>query len=97
MLGWALPFLMLLPRPAKRSATNLLWASGFLLTGRWLDLYLMAAPGNSAQSPGLGVLEVAGAFAIGALFVLAVTRALSSAPLIARGDPYLTESLHHHA
>ncbi|MHB8872924.1 MAG: hypothetical protein ACYC8T_04490 [Myxococcaceae bacterium] len=96
VLCWALPFFMLLPRSAKRSETNLLWAAGFLLAGRWLDLYLMAAPGNAAESPGLGVFDLAGALAIGALFILVVARALASAPLVARGDPYLAESLHLH-
>jgi hypothetical protein len=96
-INWALPFLLLLPRAAKRSETHLLRVAGLLLVGRWLDLYLMVAPSNMPEGPGVGVYEVAGFLGLGAVFVLAVTRAVQAAPLVPQGDPYLVESLHHHS
>lgn len=96
ILNWALPFVLLLPRPAKRNPSHLLRVAGILLAGRWLDLQLMVYPGNMPEYPGLGVYEVAGFLGLGALFLLAVTRAVGSASLVPHGDPYLVESLHHH-
>lgn len=96
VLGWVVPFLMLLPKSAKRSETNLLWASGFLLAGRWLDIYLMAGPAVAPEHEGIGLVELGVTLGVGALFVWAVRRALAAAPLVPKGDPYLGESLHHH-
>src|SRR5262249_39747770 len=44
VLNWAVPFLVLLPRSAKRSPTVLARVCVVLLVGRWLDLYLMIGP-----------------------------------------------------
>jgi hypothetical protein len=96
VLNWALPFVLLLPRPAKRNPSHLLRVAGILLVGRWLDLYLAIYPGNMAEFSVPGLYEVAGLLGIGALFLLAVTRAVRSAALMPHGDPYLAESVHHH-
>lgn len=95
-INWALPFLLLLPRAAKRNEAHLLRVAGLLLVGRWLDLYLMVAPSNMPEGPAVGLYEVAGFLGLGAVFVLAVTRAVQAAPVVPQGDPYLVESLHHH-
>ncbi|WP_224242796.1 hypothetical protein [Hyalangium gracile] len=96
VINWALPFLLLLPRTAKRSESHLLRVAGILLLGRWLDVYLMVAPANMPERLGVGLYELAGFVGLGGLFVLAVTRAVQSAPLVPQGDPYLVESVHHH-
>lgn len=96
VIGWAAPFLMLLPRAAKRAEGTLLPACAVLLIARWLDIYLMVYPANLSVHVGIGLLEVVGYLGFGALFVLVVERALRSAPLIPRGDPYLDEGLHQH-
>ncbi|XXF79908.1 hypothetical protein P2318_09220 [Myxococcaceae bacterium GXIMD 01537] len=96
VLNWALPFVLLLPRPAKRNPSHLLRVAGILLAGRWLDLYLMVYPSNMPEHTGPGLYELAGLLGVGALFILAVTRAVGSASLVPHGDPYLGESLHHH-
>jgi hypothetical protein len=95
-INWALPFLLLLPRSAKRSEAHLLRVASLLLVGRWLDLYLMVAPSNLPEHASVGVYELAGFLGIGALFVVSVTRAVQAAALVPEGDPYLVESLHHH-
>jgi hypothetical protein len=97
VLSWGLPFLMLLPRAAKRSESQLLRVAGILLLGRFVDLYLMVAPAAEPEHRGIGVLEVATFAGFAALFVLVVVQELRRAPLIAPFDPYLVESLHHHS
>jgi hypothetical protein len=96
LLNWALPFVLLLPKPAKRNPLHLCFVAGIMLTGRWLDLHLMIAPSNMPEFTGISVWDVAGLLGLGALFIVTVTRTVASVPLIARNDPYLAESLHHH-
>ncbi|MFO0758311.1 MAG: hypothetical protein U0359_17595 [Byssovorax sp.] len=96
IINWLVPFLALLPRPAKRSEAQLLRVSALVLCGRWLDIYLMVAPSTQPDHQGIGLLEVAMFSGFAALFILVVTRALKERPLIAHADPYLSESLHHH-
>ncbi|WP_141323806.1 hypothetical protein [Myxococcus sp. AB025B] len=96
VLNWALPFVLLLPRPAKMNPSHLLRVAGVLLVGRWLDLYLMVAPAHQPHGPVLGLYELAGLVGVAALFTLAVTRAVRTSPMLPVGDPYLVESLHHH-
>jgi hypothetical protein len=96
IVGWFAPFTMLLQRSAKRSEGRLLAAGVVILIGRWLDVYLMSAPANLPEHPGIGLIELAGYLGLGALFVLVVERVLRGAPLIPRGDPYFNEGAHHH-
>lgn len=96
VLNWLLPFLVLLPRAAKRDPRVLAGAAAVVLAGRWLDLYLIAAPAV-LPAPRLGALELLITAAYAGLFYLAGTRVLGRAPLLARNDPFLSESLSHHA
>jgi hypothetical protein len=95
VLGWAVPFVMLLPRAAKRSEPQLLRVATVLLLGRWLDVYLMVAPSAQPEHAGIGILDAATFAGFAGLFVLVVAGVLRRAPLVAGGDPYLVESLHH--
>ena len=96
ILNWPLPFLLLLPREAKRSGTHLLRVGVLMLGARWLDLWLMTMPGNFPVRPWPGLYELGGIVGPGALFVFWTARTFERVPLIAKRDPYLSESLHHH-
>jgi len=96
LAGWTLPFLLLLPREAKRNPTHLLRVATLMLAARWLDLWLMAMPGNFPTRPWPGLYELAGLLGPGALFVFWTARTFQRVPLLAKRDPYLAESLHHH-
>jgi hypothetical protein len=96
IVNWALPFLLLLPREPKRHPRHLAYVATILLIGRWLDLWLMTMPAGFPTRPIPGPFELAGMVGPLALFVFWVARAFARVPLIARHDPYLGESLHHH-
>jgi hypothetical protein len=96
VINWVLPFLLLLPRPAKRNPTYLLRVGILMLAGRWLDLWLMTMPGNFSDCPIPGPLELAGIVGPVALFVFWTSRTFQKVPLVPANDPYLVESLHHH-
>ena len=95
ILGWVLPFLVLLPRPAKRSEGHLFRVAWWMLGTRWLDIYLMVAPGTSPEHRGVGWIELGLFVGFAATFALVAARALSARPLLAESDPFLVESLHH--
>ena len=94
LVNWVIPFLVLLPRAAKRSPRVLLAIAIVLLAGRWLDLYLMILPPLGQRSfPAFGILE-SGLVAGGTgMFLLVVLRALGKRSLVPFNDPYLVESL----
>jgi hypothetical protein len=96
LLNWLLPFAVLLPRAAKRDPRVLAGAAVVVLAGHWLDLYLIVAPAV-LPAPRLGLLEVLITAGYAGLFFLAGSRILGGAPLLARNDPFLPESLRHHA
>ena len=95
-VNWIIPFLVLLPRPAKRSEKVLVNVCLLLVVGRWLDLYLMVLPPLVGDEPTFGLYEVLPFAGAVALFVLVAFRSLGRANIIPVGDPMLEESLHHH-
>ncbi|HEX3554689.1 MAG TPA: hypothetical protein VIA62_15810, partial [Thermoanaerobaculia bacterium] len=96
VLNWLVPFLVLLSRDAKRNPRVLAGAAVVLLVGGWLNVYGIVAPAV-LPAPRLGVIELLITAGYAGLFFLAATRTLGRAPLLARNDPFLPESLHHHA
>jgi hypothetical protein len=95
ILNWALPFLLLLPRPLKRSPNYVASVALLVLFGRWVDIYLMVAPANFS-SPPVGWVEVSAVFGFAGLFVFCLQRKFQKVPLISKEDPYLQESLNLH-
>lgn len=89
---FVVPFLMLMPRAAKRHPGSVMVASILLIGMHWLDLYWLIYP-QFSQSPVFGLLEVtAGLFCISATLVFAFWLARGSAMIPIR-DPRLDESL----
>lgn len=96
LLNWAIPFLVLLSRRAKRSPRVMVHIAMVVLVGRWLDLYLMIYPPTSGF-PALSLLEIGGGLLAIGLIGFLVLRWLSRVPTSPTGDPYLAESLHFHS
>ncbi len=75
-LNWAIPFLVLIPRTSKRSATIMTRVALVILVGRWLDLYLMVVPSEHVRQPSFGFCEIGsvlgtiGVFSLMMLFAL---------------------------
>ena len=94
-LNWLIPFLVLMPRAAKRSAAVLKRVCIVLLIGFWLDIFLLVAP-NVMKNRSIGWLEILSGLGFAALFWFVTGKALERAPLIPKNDPYLQESFHLH-
>ena len=72
ILNWAVPFLVLLFRPAKENARVLLAVALIVLVGRWLDLYLMILPPVAGTGPVFEIWDAGlllGAVALAALIL----------------------------
>ena len=95
VVNWAVPFLVLLPRAAKRDARTLKIVAIVLLLGRWIDTFLLVAP-ETMRAATWGVLEIAIAAGYAAVAWQVVLRALARRPLVVRHDPYLDDCVHHH-
>jgi hypothetical protein len=73
LLNWAIPFLVLLRRTAKRSEDTLLKVAVLLLAGHVVDVYQMVLP-RVSQSPPLGLWEIGAAAGGLAFFLLLLSR-----------------------
>ena len=96
VVGWVLPFLLLLPREAKRTPAWLVPVAILVLLGRFLDVWLQVAPATLPSGPPVPWLELGALAGIGGAFTAVFLRILAAAPLQPVHDPYLGESLHHH-
>lgn len=95
IMNFGIPFLALLPRPAKRSEYVLLRVAIIVLAGHWIDLWVGIMPYALPQGPSFSFYEIGTTLGFGAAFVLVFLKALERAPLVPLRDPYLQESVHH--
>lgn len=95
-LNWVIPFFALLPRASKRDGNFLLMIALVVLVGRVVDLYLLIIPTVSA-TPFAGLAPLGAVVGGLGISVLVIGRALGASALVPLKDPYLQESLHHHA
>ncbi len=92
---FAIPFFVLISRPAKRNEKILITMCVWFLAAQWLDLYWMVFP-RFFEHPVFGWMEV-GIFAgFAGLFLLSVGNFLSKNSLVALKDPRIEQALHHH-
>jgi hypothetical protein len=92
-LNWAVPFVVLLSRAAKRRVGVLAAVSLVILAGRWLDLYLQVVPPSGGAPLAGAPWEIGLAAGAAGLFGLVFLVALGRAAVVPVGDPFLAESL----
>jgi hypothetical protein len=95
IINFVFPFLFLMTRDAKRTIIFMKIAACAILIGHWLDFYLMIMPGTLGANAGFGLIEFGMVLTFAAGFIFVISRALASAPLVAKNHPMLEESLHH--
>jgi len=97
LFNWVIPFIVLMPRSAKRNEGILLRIGIVILVGHWIDLFWMILPTFMPGSPSFSIWEI-GPVALGAaLACLATAGSLTRARLIPVKDPMLQESLTYHS
>ncbi|MGB3619230.1 MAG: quinol:cytochrome C oxidoreductase [Catalinimonas sp.] len=95
IINFAFPFLVLMPRDAKRQGIILKVVCCVLLVGHWLDFYLMIMPGVLRGNDGFGLLEFGTVALFAGGFVFVFANALSKINLLPRNHPMVEESIHH--
>ena len=97
LVRFVLPFLLLLPRMAKRTPSYLVKVAGLVVFGAWLDLYWMIMPNFSTNRFGFSYLYDVGLLVgFAGLLIFWVRRFLSAHNTLPVKDPFLHEAMHHH-
>lgn len=104
LLNFAIPFLILLPRPHKRNAKILGGVALVVLLGRFVDLWQWVAPRPKlvdhmpvpSFTPWETLLTVGPVISLIGLFIWTTMKAMEGAPILAKKDPFYEESVHHH-
>lgn len=95
ILNFAIPFIGLMMRNAKRNPTWLYIIGSIILIGHWNDLYLMIMPGIMRDGAHIGLLEIGMPVFFAGIFIFVVLKSFEKANTYPKKHPYLEESLHH--
>lgn len=96
ILKFAVPFLLLLPRWAKRTPNHLAMVSVLILIMQYVDIHWMVYPNLDPYNPLFSWQEIGSFILLGGLFLWSVTSFLSKNKLVPVRDPRIEESIHHH-
>jgi hypothetical protein len=95
IINFAFPMLILMSRDAKRNAGILTFVGLIILSGHWLDVYIMVSAGSLGANAKIGALEIGMAILVAGIFINAILKNLAKAPLTPVNHPFLDESVHH--
>jgi hypothetical protein len=96
ILRFVAPFLLLLPRMAKRTPAYLEKVALLVIFGAWFDLNWLIMPAFSPQGFTLSIWDLGLFLGFLGFFLFAVRRFLSKHNTVPVKDPFLHETLHHH-
>jgi hypothetical protein len=97
VLGFCVPFVILLSRPFKRDIRKLVWLAMWIIVIRYIDLFWIIEP-NFSKSFHITIADIVVPVAIGGFWLALFFRNLGSLPLLPVYDPTAGEVLHpaHH-
>jgi len=112
IINFLVPFFVLMRNDTKRKYGTLMLVSIVLIFGHWWDFFLMLKPGilhTAHEAAGIhghhgftagfsipGLIEIGTMIGFLSLFLFVAFSVLSRNTLLAKNDPFLEESLHHH-
>lgn len=96
ILNFVFPFFTLITAGAKRTYGLMLFVCPIIITGHWLDFYVLTMPGAVGSESSGFLLELGIALIYAASFCLWVFWQLTKAPLLQTEHPFVQESLYHH-
>jgi hypothetical protein len=95
-LNFVLPFFVLMTRDAKRHTIFLKVVCSLIIFGHWVDFFLMIQPGTIGQNGGIGFMEIGMFLVFASAVTFVVLTGLAKNNLVAKNNPMLEESYHHH-
>ncbi len=96
VMNFVFPILVLMNSDYKRVNWFVVMAGVVILLGHWLDLFMMVMPGTVGTSWFIGIPEISSVVFFLGLFIFVVFTALTKAPLLAKGSPFIKESKKFH-
>ena len=95
-MNFLFPLLILMNSDYKRTNYFIIMAGIVIILGHYLDVFNMIMPSAVGDQWFIGIPEVGGFLFFLGLFIYIVFTALTKAPLLAKGDPYMGESERFH-
>ncbi|UZO81220.1 quinol:cytochrome C oxidoreductase [Aquimarina sp. ERC-38] len=96
VMNFLFPLLLLMNSDFKRINWFVVMAGVVILCGHYIDVYNMVMPATVGESWFIGLPEVSAVLLFLGLFLFIVFSALTKAPLLAKGNPFIEESKHFH-
>lgn len=95
-LNFLFPLLILINTDFKRLTWVVVMAGIVILFGHYIDFFNMIMPATVGDQWFIGIPEIGALLFFLGLFIFVVFTALTKAPLIVKGNPYIEESKHFH-
>ena len=96
VLNFIFPILVLMNSDYKRVNWFVVMSGIVIIIGHYVDLFVMVMPGTVGTSWYFGIPELSSVVFFLGLFIYVVFTALTKAPLLAKGNPFLKESKNIH-
>ena len=96
VMNFVFPLLILMNSDYKRIPWFVVLAGIVILCGHYIDVFNMIMPATVGDRWSIGIPEISSVMLFAGLFLLIVFYALSKAPLLAKGNPFIKESEHFH-
>jgi len=96
VMNFIFPFLILMNSDYKRIPWFVIMAGLVILLGHYIDVFVMIMPATVGDRWFIGIPEISSILLFAGLFIFVVFTALTKAPLLAKGNPFIKESEHFH-
>lgn len=96
VMNFIFPLLLLMNSDYKRIPWFVVMAGIVILFGHYIDIFNMIMPATVGDRWFIGIPEISSILLFAGLFLFVVFTALSKAPLLAKGNPFIKESEHFH-
>lgn len=96
VLNFVFPILLLMNSDYKRIPWFVVLTGLVVLTGHYIDVFLLIMPPTVGPNWFFGIPEIAALFFFLGLFIFIVGRELSKVSLYPKGDPFIKESENYH-
>lgn len=96
VLNFVFPLLILMNSDFKRVPWFIVTAGIIVLIGHYIDIFVMIMPATVGDQWFIGISEISSVLLVLGIFIYVVFNAMTKAPLLAKGSPFIKESEHFH-
>jgi len=96
VLNFVFPLLILMNSDFKRIPWFIVTTGIIVLIGHYIDIFVMIMPATVGDQWFIGISEISSVILVLGIFIYVVFNAMTKAPLLAKGSPFIKESEHFH-